>query len=121
VAKAERNGRTYHYKSKRVNGRVVTTYVGAGNAGRLALVSDFLARRVAAKTKAKALEGIHAEKAEDVRIQSEIDDRLAVVEAHLYAAGYHKPGRWKWRRRRDGGEGPVAREAGAVGRQGGDE
>ncbi len=84
-----RGGKKYLYRSHRINGRVVKEYVGSGSE------AEEAARREAAT---------RAEFAELKRIGVILDAlRIAIdvaIEEHMLAAGYHKPKRGPWRKRR---------------------
>ena len=85
-----RGDKKYLYRSRRVNGRVVKEYVSSG------AEADEASRRDAAT---------RAEFAELKRIGVILDALRIVIdvaiEDHMLAAGYHKPNRGPWRKRRD--------------------
>ena len=95
---------TRHYtRSRRVGGRVVREYVGRGAIGEAAERED-RARRAARIAERVA----HQRRQEEDR---QLRDLVLGVERHaatlvaitLVAAGYHRPTRGQWRRRRERG------------------
>jgi predicted dinucleotide-utilizing enzyme len=98
--KPRRNGRRYYYRSRRVGDRIVTDYLGSGQAGELAAVKD-AAKREARLTVAAAR---HTERQRFSDLDEAFADLDTVVEtltrAALTAAGYHQHHRGEWRKRR---------------------
>lgn len=93
-------GGVYYTRSKRVNGRVVREYVGTGLAGELAEAEDRLARFERADRRERLRETEH-ELEELARIAGGFDKMVeATVREALTAAGYHRPGRGRWRKKR---------------------
>ena len=100
MAWEQRGGRLYYYQSRRVNGRVVKEYVGAGPGAELqANVKEADRRSERARRE--------AEKAERERLEefdAEVDAACEVIgliaRAALMAAGYHQHKRGEWRLRR---------------------
>jgi hypothetical protein len=99
--------RGYYYRARKVAGRVVREYVGAGRVAELPAQLDAIERqerqtkraaRQAEKTELAALDAGMKALAERVDL---------VARAALLAAGYHqhKRGEWRMRRGRDGGAG----------------
>ena len=86
-------GRPYYTRTRRENGRVIREYIGIGQEARRAAEEDEARRRQveADRDAARAL-------AEDVQTLSELAELLA--RAALLAAGYHRPNRGRWRKRR---------------------
>ena len=86
-------GRPYYTRTRRENGRVIREYIGVGQEGQQAAEEDEARRRQveADRDAARAL-------AEDVQTLSEFAELLA--QAALLAAGYHRPNRGPWRKRR---------------------
>jgi hypothetical protein len=88
--------RGYYYRVRKINGRVVREYVGAGLAGELAAneQAERDRRRAAART----------ERADLDRLAVELDELSALADllarAALLAAGYHQHERGQWRKRR---------------------
>ena len=94
-----RGGR-YYTRSRRVEGRVVREYVGAGRTAELAAQKDAQAR---AERRAQA-EAWHAERADLDRTEQELQELCdisdALARAALMLAGYHRHKRGEWRRKR---------------------
>lgn len=91
-----RNGRMYYYRSRRVGGRVVKDYFGAGLDARRAAEEDRqkrAARKVAALERQRVLDAEEAAHAAHESI-----DLILDVEMHI--SGFHKNHR-TWRCRRD--------------------
>jgi hypothetical protein len=87
----EKHGeRRYYYRGRRVNGRFVKEYVAAGaEAEALAVrAQEERARRKELKEIERMLEDLEG-----------ISNLL--FEAWMFAAGYHRPKRGPWRKRRD--------------------
>ena len=100
MAWEQRGGRPYYYRSRRVNGRVVKEYVGAGpDAELLANVEE--AHRSSERARKEAQEAEHQRLEE---LDAEIDAACEVIgliaRATLVAAGYrqHKRGEWRLKR-----------------------
>ena len=96
-----RKERPYYYAAARVDGRVVKTYFGRGQAARLAASFDAEARANRAAERA-ALAALREQLAGPDRALSELEtasDQL--LEAGLLAAGYHRTNYGPWRRRRE--------------------
>jgi len=93
-------GKRYAYRSRRVGGKVVTEYVGSGEVAGLIALLD-------AEDRAGRFDARQEER-EDAEAEAErdrpLDELVAAVqreaEAYLLSRGFHRPGRWKWRRRR---------------------
>ena len=98
----ERHGiRSYYYRSRRVNGKVVKTYCGPGVVGRVAAIAD--ARR---RDDCQAQNA--AWKIEQAKVNNAValSRRFATVtkllaEATLLAAGLHRVNRKRWRKRKN--------------------
>jgi hypothetical protein len=96
-----RNGRRYYYRARRIGGRVVKEYVGAG------LGADLAAAEEAAKVR-QAAKRAEERRADRHRLAA-ADDVLAALDAitdtltraTLTAAGYHQHHRGAWRKRRE--------------------
>ena len=84
---------SYYTRTRRENGRVVREYIGVGERARRAAEEDEARRRQveADRDAARAL-------AEDVEKLAELTEMFAT--AALLAAGYHRPNRGPWRKRR---------------------
>jgi hypothetical protein len=91
----------YYTRSKKINGRVVREYLGAGRVAELAARMDELARE---KRRLDVLE-LRSEKGDLDSLESELQamelrsDLLA--RAALLAAGYRRHNRGEWRKRRE--------------------
>ena len=96
----ERRGRSYFYRAKRVNGRVVKEYVGTGSVGEIAAANEATQQQERAEHALKLAEARNNAAA----IETCLDrlDELAETAAHeaLVAAGFHLH-RGQWRKRRD--------------------
>jgi hypothetical protein len=92
--------RGYYYRVRKVSGRVVREYVGAGRVGELAAQLD------AAERGERAAEGAarRAEQAEMDALDAPLNELNDLVEllaqAALLAAGYRQHKRGEWRKRR---------------------
>ena len=90
----------YYSRSRKVNGRVVREYVGAGRVGELAAQMDALERE-RRETERAVRRATRAElEARDAPL-NELND-LADLLAHaaLVVAGFHRHNRGEWRKRR---------------------
>jgi hypothetical protein len=93
--------RGYYYRARKINGRVVREYVGAGRVAELAAQADAREReRRRGETDRRRqtradLDALDAE----LKALAEAADLAAG--AALLAAGYHQHKRGEWRRRRD--------------------
>jgi hypothetical protein len=93
--------RGYYYRVRKVSGRVVREYIGAGRVAELAAQVDAL-ERDKRHLEAQELRQKKAELAaldDDMKALSQATDLVA--QAALLAAGYHRHKRGEWRRRRD--------------------
>ena len=97
--KRERGGR-YYYRTRRVGGRVVKEYVGAGALAETAAERDRLERE-------RRADDARRERAERERLAREeapvaaLDAAVtALTRAVLVVAGYHQHERGEWRRRK---------------------
>jgi len=88
-------GRPYYTRTRRENGRVIREYIGVGEVGQRAAEEDETRRR-----QAEADREADRALAEEIRSLSELADLLA--RAALLAAGYHRPNRGPWKKRRVG-------------------
>jgi hypothetical protein len=91
-----RNGRTYYYRSRRVQGRVVKEYMGGSEHGRQAAAAD-----QAARDSRRQAERLHKEKNKDVDalvIQLNEFDKLIeqLVTCQLICSGWRQHHR-QWR------------------------
>jgi hypothetical protein len=93
--------RGYYYRVRKVNGRVVREYVGAGEVAELVAQMDALEReqrRVEALAQRQEKDELKALDA-DLKAVNEIIDLAA--RAALLAAGFHLHKRGEWRKRRE--------------------
>jgi len=95
----DRRGKKYYYRKRRIGGRVVSQYLGAGPAAEAASALDELTRQ--AQEEKRDL--FRQERERQRAIDQEVD-RVCLLTRHLiYAAlllnGYHMH-RGEWRRRR---------------------
>lgn len=98
----KRGQKRYYVRKKRVNGRVVSEYVGSGEVGRLAELVDEQAR----EERRQAKERERAQKAQLKQIDDAIsqfsDEIKQLVGQVLQANGYHQhKGQWRKRRMTD--------------------
>ncbi len=93
-------GRSYYYTKRKVNGHVVSTYVGAGLAGTLTVRE----RQAAQAARSAAAEAEREERERIAEHEAAIDTFCdltdALVHATLLDAGYHRHHRGEWRKRR---------------------
>src|SRR5262249_38307889 len=96
----QRRGRAYYYRPRKVGGRVVKEYVGAGPLGDLAAEED-------AKQRADREQAARQLRAERDRIAALEDPTAllcevaeALARGALLAAGYRRHDRGEWRRSR---------------------
>lgn len=91
-----RNGKTYYYRSRRVDGRVVSDYVGSGATAEhvAADTAQRRARRAADRAQREQLAAITRDLAEAKRLAT------TAVASALEAAGFHQHHRGEWRKRR---------------------
>jgi predicted phage gp36 major capsid-like protein len=90
----------YYTRSKKVNGRVVREYIGAGGAAELAAELDAIEsehRRLEAQRLRQEKEAMDSL---DAEIQSMTDLTELLARAALRAAGLHQHKRGEWRKRR---------------------
>lgn len=93
-------GRTYYYRKRKVDGRVVSEYVGSG------LLATLEASRMAQERRERATVAA-AERAERERMraaEADLDALCSLADAvaitALLDAGYHRHHRGEWRKRR---------------------
>src|SRR5262245_56877782 len=93
--------RGYYYCVRKVNGRVVREYIGAGKVAELVAQMDVLERE---RRRLEALERRHEKdqlKALDADLKA-VNDRIDLAaRAALLAAGFHQHKRGEWRKRRE--------------------
>jgi hypothetical protein len=96
----QRNGRKYYYAKRRVNGRVVSEYGGAGVFGAISAIQDDV--RLA---RARQIEELQRTKAKMKTRDREIDNLISSIEAAIRAGledmGFHRhKGQWRHRNER---------------------
>jgi hypothetical protein len=102
MAWKQRGSRFYYYRNKKINGRVITEYLGVGMLAELAAQLDGI-ERITRETKAKALRKVKAEQdAIDQQIDELGEQVRACIEAELLSRGYRQHKRGEWRKKRDG-------------------
>ena len=98
----KRGGR-YYCRSTRVGGKIVRLCFGTGQKGEAAALRDAAERAERARLRILALQMEAEQKARQEALEGplrELDEvcRL-LMRTVLETAGYHRPKRWKWRRR----------------------
>ena len=87
-----------------MDGKVGRVYIGCGQKGEQAARRDALERAGRERLRNLAAEIEQAEKAHLEALERPLNDLEAVcgllMAVAMELAGYHKPKRWKWRRRR---------------------
>ncbi len=97
-----RSGRRYYYRARKVDGRVVKDYMGAGPRAEIAALQDTWARQdraAAARVRRAERTWLEAIDGELTAVDHAIE---ALARTSLVLAGYHRHRRGAWRRRRDG-------------------
>src|SRR4051794_29061450 len=95
----ERRGKRYYYRKRRIGGRVISEYVGSGEAAEVAAAQDNAARTQRAASRALlANEQIQYEAMNQVVAQFQAAVRTQ-VRAQLETQGYHQH-KGQWRRKR---------------------
>lgn len=97
-----RNGRLYYYRCWRdpTTGRVRKQYVGTGPAAEAAAKADADRRAVRAAKQQAVRDQHQSDLALGERVNQVVWEAEALTEAALLAAGYHRPQRKPWRKRR---------------------
>jgi hypothetical protein len=99
MAWEQRGNRRYYYRSRKIGGRVVKEYLGAGAAGLLAAREDEARRRTRDAVRA-ALQADRDTFAAAATVHGERSRAAdALMTAALVAAGYHRHDRGHWRKR----------------------
>ena len=93
------NGHRYYYRSKRVGGKVKTTYFGAGEPASLMAQIDQFERLERAAERWAEREKREESDAEEKAVADWFDQVQAVADAAMVEAGFHKH-RGQWRRKR---------------------
>jgi hypothetical protein len=95
-----KRGIWYYTRSKKVGGRVVREYIGAGLSGQFAALSD-AKRRTQLKAQAEAWRAERAYlEAADGALHKLCDISEAMARGSLILAGYYRHHRGEWRKRR---------------------
>lgn len=97
-----RRGRRYYYRARKVGGRVIKLYVGAGPQAELAALRDGLAQEDRRITSAARREARVALAAVDNPLEAFAGSVETLTRSSLLLAGYHQHHRGEWRRRQDG-------------------
>lgn len=96
-------GTRYYTRSRKVGGRMVREYVGRGLVGELAAREDAARRQARVQeTEARRRQRADDRALRDLVVTLEAQTTILVV-ATLTAAGYHRPKRGVWRKRREHG------------------
>lgn len=94
-------GTRYYTRSRKLGGRVIRQYVGAGVLGALAAEQD-AARRAQAQQEARRWRAIRSQlDAADRTADEFFGDAEARVRSALLAAGFHQHHRGEWRKHRE--------------------
>jgi hypothetical protein len=103
--------RGYYYRVRKVEGRVIREYVGAGRVGELAAQFDALKRAEREEQRACRRAAMAELEALDAKVGVLIELTDLAARSALLAAGYHQHKRGEWRKRRVQGT-PSASEPG---------
>lgn len=95
-----RGSGTYYYRKRKVNGRVISEYIGTGLAARYVAAEEAQARRERAAATAKERGERAAMAGHEAGLDAFCDLTNALVSAALLDAGYHRHHRGEWRKRR---------------------
>jgi hypothetical protein len=95
-----RGNRAYYYEKVRVGGKVVSRYAGGGELA--ALCSGFARLMAARRERERAVARVEAERVAeaDRRFDAYFRGVQALADAFMVGAGYHRPGRHRWRKKR---------------------
>jgi hypothetical protein len=93
------NGHRYYYKSRRVGGRIETTYHGAGESASLFAQIDAIDRLEKVAEREKDRDEREESDSEEQTIAGWFDHVQTVADAAMVEAGFHKH-RGQWRRKR---------------------
>ena len=99
MAWEQRGGRQCYYRAKRVNGRVVKTYMGTGAAGEAAAAEDQRAREQRCDNRRRRDEVQRELIPAELLIAELVALAMELTQSTLLAAGLHEH-RGAWRRRR---------------------
>jgi hypothetical protein len=108
-----RKGRRYYYRAFRQQGRLVKQYVGSGSDAVAVAEQDVALRAEQAARRQAEQERRQLDLALSDQVASLAAEAGALMEAALLAAGYHRPQRKPWRKRRSRrtGDGDAARQS----------
>lgn len=95
----QRGGR-YYTRSRKVHGRVIREYIGAGERGEQAALQDRLRRAEHTREKTQCCQQRERSAQADRALASYYQQVEAHLRAALVAAGYHQHDRGEWRRAR---------------------
>lgn len=103
--------RGYYYQARKVNGRVIREYIGAGVVGETIAAIDEMERDE--REWQRFLEKKEREEYDEIEKQVEEVNSLAdlLARAALQAAGFHQHNRGEWRKRRVRNEGTNGNES----------
>jgi hypothetical protein len=93
--------RGYYYRVRKVNGRVVREYVGAGEVAQLVAQADALDRERRRREAVERQKEKDELSALDADVNAVCDQVDLAARAALLAAGFHLHKRGEWRRRRE--------------------
>jgi hypothetical protein len=100
MAWEERNSRDYYYRKRRVNGRVVSEYVGAGEQAEQLAAEDAAERERAVARRAVQRALLAERSAVDQEVKAFAAQLQTLTRATLHAGGYHQH-KGQWRRKRE--------------------
>lgn len=94
------HGGSYSMRKRRDGGRVISQYLGAGPAARLAAELDTVERRARASKRREVQRQQQQSKELDAEVGEACRDIETALQAELVAAGFHLHHRGEWRKRR---------------------
>jgi hypothetical protein len=110
-----RGGRSYYYRKERVGGRVVSRYIGAGSLGELWAALDENDRDLREYDREKRQDERRPLDDLDAAAETAFGQAMAIGEAAMIAAGYHRhKGTWRKRREQANHPGPDRDSAGTA-------
>lgn len=95
-----RGNRSYYYRKQRIEGRVVSIYVGCGLHGEMVAAEDSELRLRKRADRLKRRQQTKQLSVLESKIELACDLTDCVMHSLLYVAGYHQH-RGQWRRRRE--------------------
>jgi hypothetical protein len=102
MAWERRRNRTYYYRARKIDGRVVKEYVGAGPLAEVAAARDALAREGRRDAREQRDRERRTLLAVDAPAETYSMTLETLIRAGLLLAGYHRLHGGEWRQRRDG-------------------